>query len=540
MASFWAHDRVERVRARHDAPYVVNDWKTPSGQIHVGSLRGVVVHDAIFRILKGEGGEARFIYGFDDFDPLDKIPSYLDGKAYSKYLGMPLSRIPAPSPDGSPLPDDKISASNNFARFYADEFEQVYRNLGVESETLYTSLLYESGTFNKAIEIALNNATVINRVYEEIIANRSSDRIEGPVKRDLPINMVCDGCGRISSTKASDWNGEVVSYECSSDVQHFAEGCGYKGENSPLNGKAKLPWKVEWAAKWFTFKTDIEGAGKDHYTKGGSRDVAVEIFRKIYATELDQGYNNPPEDLFYEWFYVEGKKMSTSKGVGASAKEMSDIVPPEILRMLMIKTKPKTAVNFKDDPEGILVYFDDLDRLRTGYLIDPNSREGQTYKLVRLTNAQVPEFTLRFSKIVHLVQLSHIDLIQLAQKEKGSALSPSEKADLEHRQKIAQKWLESAPEDYKLNLQNGDLPSLSPAQFDFLTKLRETYNSKNDWQGDDLHKEIHTLKNESQIEPKEAFKAIYQVFLGRDFGPQAGWFIATLDKDYVRQRLSKL
>lgn len=539
MSTFWAQDRAEQVRARHAAPYVVNDWKTPSGKIHVGSLRGVVVHDAMSRILKEQGGEVRFVYGFDDFDPFDKIPEFLEESAYKKFLGMPLARIPAPSPNGSPL-SDPISRDNNFAKFYALEFEQVYRKLGVESETLYTSLLYESGHFNEAIKIALDHASVINQVYEEVMAHQSSDRTSGPVKRELPINMVCENCGRIASTRATDWDGEKVSYVCSSDVQHFTEGCGFVGESSPLDGKAKLPWKVEWAAKWFTFKTDIEGAGKDHYTKGGSREVAAEIFRRIYAQKLEEGYNTPPEDLFYEWFYLEGKKMSTSKGVGSTAKEMADTVPPEILRMLMIKTKPRTAVNFKDDPEAILVYFDELDRLRAGYLKDPNSIDGEIFKLVRVDDAEVPEFSLRFSKVINLVQLSHIDLHQVAEKEKGAPLSPSEEADLIHRKEIAQKWLESAPENYKLNLQNGELPTLSPAQLEFLKKLREIYLTRESWQGDELHEAIHGIKNESGINPKEAFSAIYQVFLGRDSGPQAGWFLATLDREYVKQRLGEL
>lgn len=542
--SFWANDSAEKAIGRHKPPFVVNDWKTPSGSVHVGALRGVVVHDAIARILKGQGREVRFIYGFDDFDAFKKIPSGLNTDAYKEYLGVPLSRIPAPSPDGSPLPDE-ISKNNNFAKFFADEFEKVYRTLGVDSETLYTSLLYESGQFNDAIKIALDSADVINDIYEQVIAHKSSDRAEKPaVKRELPINMVCEQCGKIATTKPISWNGEVVEYSCEGDVEEFAEGCGYTGKNSPLNGNAKLPWKVEWAAKWFTFKTDIEGAGKDHYTKGGSRDVALEIFRQIYAPILPEGYNRPPEDLFYEWFYLEGKKMSTSKGYGVTAKDVLDRVSPEILRMLMVRTKPKTAVSFKDEPEATLVYFDELDRLRVGYLADKNSLEGQIFTLSRLDSntldGELPHFTLRFSKIITLIQLPHINLGDEAQKEKGNPLSPSEIKDLEYRAEVAKKWLEDAPDEYKLKLQTGELPDLSPAQIDFLKKLKDLYNTKDSWQGDDLHKEIHNLKNDLQINPKEAFNAIYQLFLGRDSGPQAGWFMAALDREYILERLSKI
>ena len=51
---------------------------------------------------------------------------------------------------------------------------------------------------------------------------------------------------------------------------------------SPFDGRGKLPWKLEWVAKWVTFPVTIEGAGKDHSTKGGSRDVSEACLRAIY------------------------------------------------------------------------------------------------------------------------------------------------------------------------------------------------------------------------------------------------------------------
>jgi hypothetical protein len=45
---YWADELAERV----SGPQVVNDSKTPSGTVHVGSLRGPVVHDVIARALR--------------------------------------------------------------------------------------------------------------------------------------------------------------------------------------------------------------------------------------------------------------------------------------------------------------------------------------------------------------------------------------------------------------------------------------------------------------------------------------------------------
>ena len=51
---FW----TEEVAAKCGGPQIINDSKTPSGRVHVGALRGVLIHDAIFRTLQEKGIEA--------------------------------------------------------------------------------------------------------------------------------------------------------------------------------------------------------------------------------------------------------------------------------------------------------------------------------------------------------------------------------------------------------------------------------------------------------------------------------------------------
>ena len=52
-------------------PQVVNDSKTPSGTVHIGTLRGVVLHDAIRRAVAAARHRGEFRYGVDDLDPMD-------------------------------------------------------------------------------------------------------------------------------------------------------------------------------------------------------------------------------------------------------------------------------------------------------------------------------------------------------------------------------------------------------------------------------------------------------------------------------------
>ena len=174
-----------------------------------------------------------------------------------------------------------------------------------------------------------------------------------------PLFVICENCGRIGTTIVTGWDSErgVVRYECRADLVTWAAGCGHSGEVSPFGGRAKLPYNVDWAAKWDLFGVTIEPAGKDLSTAGGSRDRSDAIAREVFG-------NEPPLNVPYEFLNIGGRKMSTSKGVGASAAQMAEVVPPEQLRLLFLRPRPNTAIEFA--PEGtdaIPRLFDESDRL---------------------------------------------------------------------------------------------------------------------------------------------------------------------------------
>ena len=91
---FWADKLLE---GRKGDEWINDAW-TPSGMVHMGSMKGPVMHDVLFRMLKERGTNVKFTYGFDDADPLDGLPPELM-KTHEKYLGVPINI--APSPDGN-------------------------------------------------------------------------------------------------------------------------------------------------------------------------------------------------------------------------------------------------------------------------------------------------------------------------------------------------------------------------------------------------------------------------------------------------------
>src|SRR3989344_572455 len=95
--SYWA-DRVakEIIESEKFKPYWVDDMFTPSGFAHIGSLRGPLVHDFIYKALRHANQDCKFTYVFNDFDVIDGLPEDLQ-KDFEKYLGFPARFVPSPT-----------------------------------------------------------------------------------------------------------------------------------------------------------------------------------------------------------------------------------------------------------------------------------------------------------------------------------------------------------------------------------------------------------------------------------------------------------
>ena len=305
---YWADELAERV----SGPQVVNDSKTPSGTVHVGSLRGPVVHDVIARALRARGVPVEFRYGVEDMDAMD-AQALLTPDAVEKYMGVPLFRVPAP--DGS--------TAKNYARHFVETlFFPTFARLGIRPEFYWLSEIYPTGKMDSFMRTALDKAQIIRDLYIRV------SNVERPAGW-LPVQVICEACGRLGTTLADDWDGSTVHYRCLPDYVKWATGCGHEGRVAPFGGAAKMPFNVEWAAKWSLMGITIEGCGKDLSTKGGSRDRSEAVSREVFDRE-------PPINVMYEFLNVGGKKMSTSKGHGAAAHAVAESIPPSALRFLFL------------------------------------------------------------------------------------------------------------------------------------------------------------------------------------------------------------
>lgn len=526
---FWGDRIVDKIenslkdRIKSGKPLIIRDEKTASGRIHVGSMRGVAVHGIVSEILTQRSIKNKFLYEINDFDVMDGLPTYLDEKEYSKYMGQPLNTVP--SPDGK---------AKNFAEYFATEFMEVIEKSGFTPEYYRSSELYKSGKMNDAIADILNHAQEIREIYK---------KISGSVKPDdwLPLSVVCERCGKIGTTKTISFDGKEVEYVCEEAYVKWAQGCGHNGKVSPFDGNAKLPWKVEWPAKFKVLEVDIEGSGKDHSTKGGSRDIANHISKEI----LDY---RPPFDIPYEFFLIGGKKMSSSKGEGSSAKEISDLLPSELFRLALIGKDYKQAINFEPDGDTIPILYDTYDRIAERYFTGANDDNAKLFSLIHLPNERAKiekRFFPRFSLMSFLTQMPHMNIEKEVENMKGESLTSEDKKEISSREKYAKNWLDIyAPEKYKYELQKDTVSKealdFSDKQKKGLREILEYIKTQEKLDGLELHTEIHKIRKESFEDPKELFSAIYISFLGKDSGPKIGWFLSVLDKDFIEKRLEEV
>lgn len=533
---FWADQIVEEFERVHglapekakDRKIILRDEKTASGRVHVGSLRGVIVHAIVTQALREKGYDAEFWFEINDADPMDGLPVYLDQKTFKPFMGKPLKDVPSPEP-----------GHKNYARYFGDEFIEVIHKLSFRPNFYYASDMYAEGKYDHWIDLALEHPEEIRKIYKEISGSEKKDEWN-------PVQIVCENCGKVGTTTVTGSTGEagkkIVTYRCELKKVKWAVGCGYEGKVSPYKGRGKLPWKAEWAAKFQIFPVDIEGAGKDHSAAGGAREISETIAKHIFKGTV-------PFDIPYEYFLFGGAKMSSSKGIGASAKEVSDIIPPQLLRFLMVRTRPNQTIDFSPEGDTIPRLYDRYDESAEVYFgrqtVEANEDVKRAYYFSRLEPKNIPDtYRPRFSWVAFLIQLPHFDFLKEVEKMKGSKLNDEDRKEAEERKYYAELWLKKyASENAKFEVQE-KIPEkakiLSADQRKFLNDLADLLGSTSWRTGEELHAQVHELRKKSPLEARDAFSAVYLALLGKDSGPQVGWFLEALDRAFVIRRFVEL
>ncbi len=475
-------------------PQVIATGITPSGNIHIGNLREVVTGDAILKTIVGSRGEGRLIFVADTFDPLRKVYPFLPAR-FKKYVGMPLSEIP-----------DPFGCCVSYAEHYLAPFQEALDELGIAPEVYRADIMYKTGQYTAAIATALEHRDGIAHIIEAVAGRRLEPQWN-------PFNPLCAHCGRISSAEILQHVPEkaCVKYRCH---------CGGEGVADYSKGEGKLAWRVDWPARWKILSVTIEPFGKDHAVAGGSYDTGKLISTQVY-------HYDPPRPVPYGHIHLKGRgKMSSSKGVTVTIQEMLEVVPADVLRFMIIKTKPEKLIDF-DPGLGLLTLIDEFDH-----------GHGRARELSEISHHTAP---VPFRHMVTAVQIAR-DLDELVQVLGRSGYQSSNVNDLKKRAQNVRNWLDRfAPSFIKFEVQD-TLPvqakTLTEGQKQALLKLAtalELNSHDPEW----LHNEVYNVSAQLGIDATSAFKAIYIALLGKNSGPRAGWFLVSLDPEFVISRFEE-
>lgn len=506
----WADVLAERVIKESGKEAVVASGITPSGPIHLGNLREVITADAIYRALQRQGATAKLLFIADTFDPLRRVYPFLP-ESYRKFIGRPLSDVPDPA-----------GCCSDYAEHFLRPFLEVLTSLGIEPEVFRAHELYGDGVFQEAIAKALEQRDAIAETMRDVAGR------ELPADW-WPLMVKCRECGRMSTTKILDHDrvAHTVGYECS---------CGHSGRADYGAAEAKLSWRVDWPARWRIFGVTIEPFGKDHAAPGGSYDTGRAIAAGVYGYQA-------PTPLVYEWIFLKGKgAMASSTGVAIPAEEMLRILAPEVLRFLMVRARPEKHLEF-DPVMGLLQTAQDYQELEREYYAEQSDALARRiYELSQV--GKVPgkmPIQLPFLHLATVFQTAHGDTAKALDilSRTGYPVPAHETVRVNQHLELAGAWLEKwAPKEFRFTLRETLPPEagdLSSSQKQLLSRL--AVDVQEGQHAEEIHQVIHQQGKDLGLSAKQSFSAVYIAFLGRPSGPRAGWFLASLPRDFMVRRL---
>ena len=488
--------------------HVISSGITPSGPIHLGSMREILTADAIVRSVNHKGGKAKLIYIADNADPLRKVYPFLDSEKYEEFVGKPLAEIPAPDGNGS------------YDQYFLKPFFAALENVGVYPEIVDNYQCYKDGKFNTCIKSIMENSNAVKQILETV-SGRQLPKKWAPWTFKNDKGILC--------------NGNLINYEW--PYVTFRDDEGKQLTNDLSKGEGKLPWRLDWPSKWKILGVTFEAFGKDHATKGGSFDTGKHITRDILNSK-------EPHHIVYEWINLKGQgAMHSSTGLAISAEDMLKMAPPEVIRWLIMQPQPNRHIDF-DPGLGLLNSVDKYDRLKKDYY-EQNAEENsaRAFELSQIEDKiRKKSQTLPYRHLVTLVQSKnkYEDIVEsLKRTGEIKELDDYENKQLQSRIKCIRGWLENqAPENIKFKIQKA--PPKLEINSNIIKRIAELKNKmiSTDWNPEKIHDSFYELQEENNTPAKEYFNIMYQIMIGKSRGPRLGFFLATIEKEFVTDRLN--
>jgi len=500
----WPHEEARKLADRvasyePDRPAIIESGFGPSGLPHLGTM-GEVLRPSYVRhafALINPSRPSRLIVFIDDMDGLRKVPESVPHReATAAYLGRPVSRIP-----------DPFGCCQSFSEHMIGMLIDFLKPVAVSYELMRSSQTYATGVFDPTLRLILEK----HREIIDIITPTLRKENRGQWSPFMPI---CPSCGQVNSTLVTAYHPErgTVEFSCQRSFGG-AHGCGFRGEQSVLGGKAKVQWKVDWALRWFALKVDYELYGKDLID---SANLSGRIVRLLGG--------NPPLGFAYEMFLdEEGHKVSKSIGRGVTVDQWLRYAPIEVLKYFLVLNPRRARKLFI---EAIPQYVDDyLGELRAWAASDEQQRRASNLEFV-LQPDSIRSFKsdLTYGLIMNLVSAlgtSNPELIwnYLTHYDPAITEDQDTRTLADRLVQCALNFYHDFIEPTKQRYQPTREEQAQIAELvSFLTHNPEA-------PAEQIEKEIYEIGRRHYDKPGKIFPLLYKVLLGQKQGPRLGVFI---------------
>jgi len=488
-----------------------------SGFPHIGSLGDAARSYAITLALRDQGYRSELIAFCDDKDGLRKVPAGLP-KTLEKYLGFPVTDIP-----------DPFKCHDSYGRHMSSLLLEAMDKCGIEYRYMSAKEAYEKGLLNNEIHTILLNAKKVGEIVKEEVGQERYVEV-------LPYFPVCENCGRIYTTKATDYLPEErkVLYICEGmEIKgKWIEGCGHKGEVDVTKGLGKLSWKGEFAARWKALDIRFEAYGKDI---ADSVRVNDRISREVLGYE-------PPAHAKYEMFLDKsGRKISKSAGNVFTPQVWLRYGSSQSLMLLLLKRFVGTRTI---DVTDIPAYMNELDYLEDVYFgkkTVPDKKELAKLKGLYefcwlLKPPKKPSIHVPYNMLTYLAKIAprgkEIEFITeklqtYGYLQKGQQLDENLKKRIEY----AINWARDFEEIRETTV------TLKPEEKAAIKELIETL--KTEEQAEKIQNAIFNTAKKHGILPAEFFKTLYTILIGTPQGPKLGPYIVAMGKQNVINALQR-
>jgi lysyl-tRNA synthetase class 1 len=510
---------------------------SPSGPVHLGNLRELMVPHLVADEVRRHGAPCRHILSWDDYDRLRRVPRGFPD-SFAEHIGRPLTAVP-----------DPCGGHESWAEHFKEPLRDALARLGVRVTEISQTQMYTSGAYTAQIVTAMRRRADIDAVLNRYRTKRAADPDDDNPRTAAayyPFRPYCASCGRDDTTvTAFDDVTTEISYTCA---------CGAHEGPTPIAQVAgKLAWKVDWPMRWAYERVTFEPAGVDHSTPGSSFTVGGELVSEIFGGEM-------PLHFGYSFVGTSGSaKMSSSAGGAPTPADALEIFEAPLLRWLYARRRPEQAITLAFNHEVGRVY-DEWDALtRRVAAGEADAASAAVYARSAGTSDRLLPATPRpmsFSTLASVTDITVGDEAQILRILRDLTTEDPVRSLDEVRPRLdcAQAWIADYAEpadrtEVRSEPDHSRLAALTDSERDALKLLTDGMGA--DWSRDGVTTLLYGIPKLQLGLPITAkptpalkvlqrtwFKLLYQLLIGKDTGPRLPTLLLALGQDRVRSLLT--